>query len=165
MLCNKQTYGTHHLHLTRVTLPTLLLQGVPHELRGWVWWHVSGAGSWKQNAGEGYFARMLEQGRSSNAVKQIELVSADAKRRWLLHVHMQPHPMMGAPPGTCCSAAAITLTAHVLCAILLMLAVPTPAELPPASLCALLPPRTCRALFRATPGSTPPRARRRCARC
>jgi hypothetical protein len=76
------------------TLPTLLLQGVPHELRGWVWWHVSGAGSWKQNAGDGYFARMLEQGRSSNAVKQIELVSAGVKRSWFPHLHMQPYSML-----------------------------------------------------------------------
>jgi hypothetical protein len=89
----QQTGHSSNLSMTLIStlllLLLLLLQGVPHELRGWVWWHVSGAGSWKQNAGEGYFARMVEQGSSSKAVKQIELVSADHRKQLFVCVCMR----------------------------------------------------------------------------
>jgi len=46
------------------------LQGVPHELRGWVWWHVSGAGE-AAAAGPDHYQHCLQAGSSKAAVKQV----------------------------------------------------------------------------------------------
>ena len=50
------------------------MQGVPHKLRGWVWWHTSGASIRKQQAPQDYFERKAEEGEQGRAIRQIELV-------------------------------------------------------------------------------------------
>lgn len=67
--CCTNAYGCccgHHHVLCRS-------QGVPPELRGWVWWHVSGAGA-AAAAGPGHYEACLQAGSSSAAVKQVRLV-------------------------------------------------------------------------------------------
>eukprot|EP00879_Flechtneria_rotunda_P009240 GHRR01009673.1.p1 GENE.GHRR01009673.1~~GHRR01009673.1.p1 ORF type:complete len:381 (+),score=148.12 GHRR01009673.1:829-1971(+) len=47
-------------------------KGVPHELRFWVWWHISGAGK-AAAAAPGHYEFCLDKGKEQPAVKQIEL--------------------------------------------------------------------------------------------
>lgn len=49
-------------------------QGVPHQLRGWVWWQTSGAAKAAAAAPSGHFEACLQQGQGLHALKQIELV-------------------------------------------------------------------------------------------
>lgn len=51
-------------------------QGVPHHLRSWVWWQLSGARPKQAAAGPGYFARMATLGQNQPSSNQVELVSA-----------------------------------------------------------------------------------------
>lgn len=57
---------------TGAVLKRYCRKGIPHELRGWVWWHVSGAGE-AAAAEPGHYAACLQAGSSRAAVKQIEL--------------------------------------------------------------------------------------------
>eukprot|EP00878_Enallax_costatus_P013196 GHUV01013793.1.p1 GENE.GHUV01013793.1~~GHUV01013793.1.p1 ORF type:complete len:255 (+),score=79.89 GHUV01013793.1:508-1272(+) len=47
-------------------------KGVPHELRGWVWWHVSGAAQ-AAAAAPGHYETCKEAGQNKPALRQIEL--------------------------------------------------------------------------------------------
>lgn len=46
------------------------MQGVPHDLRGWVWWHVSGAER-AAAAQPGHYEACLQAGSSKAAVRQV----------------------------------------------------------------------------------------------
>lgn len=48
-------------------------KGVPVELRGWVWYEVSGARRRKEQQPAGYFERMVAQGAQEECQQQIEL--------------------------------------------------------------------------------------------
>lgn len=64
------------------------LQGIPHELRGWVWWHISGAGE-VAAADPGHYAACLQAGSSRAAVKQVKI-------GWLLSVGCSVQQLLGA---------------------------------------------------------------------
>jgi hypothetical protein len=49
-------------------------QGVPPVLRGWVWWHTSGAAAHRERGGATHFQRMVEAGERRPCLRQIELV-------------------------------------------------------------------------------------------
>jgi hypothetical protein len=63
---------------------------VPHELRGWVWWHVSGAAEAAAAAPPDHYEACLTAGSSAGAVKQIEL---DLPRTF------PRHPWLAQPRG------------------------------------------------------------------
>ncbi|KIZ01456.1 Growth hormone-regulated TBC protein 1 [Monoraphidium neglectum] len=48
-------------------------KGVPPVLRGWVWWHTSGAAAHRERGGATHFQRMVEAGERRPCLRQIEL--------------------------------------------------------------------------------------------
>ncbi|KAF8069684.1 grtp1a [Scenedesmus sp. PABB004] len=73
-------------------------KGVPRDLRGWVWWHVSGAAA-AAAAAPGRYELCLELGQERAAVKQIEL---DLPRTF------PRHAWLAAPEGQAALRAALT---------------------------------------------------------
>ncbi|WIA37952.1 hypothetical protein OEZ86_001329 [Tetradesmus obliquus] len=65
-------------------------KGVPYQLRGWVWWHTSGAAKAAAAAPSGHFEACLQQGQGLHALKQIEL---DLPRTF------PRHPWLAQPEG------------------------------------------------------------------
>ncbi|GBF94787.1 hypothetical protein Rsub_07959 [Raphidocelis subcapitata] len=54
-------------------LKRFVRKGVPPVLRGWVWWHTSGAAAFRERYGHGHYASMVAAGEERPCVRQIDL--------------------------------------------------------------------------------------------
>lgn len=57
----------------RSKLKRYVRKGVPPALRGWVWWHTSGAAAMRDEHEPGHFEAMVIDGEARPCVRQIEL--------------------------------------------------------------------------------------------
>jgi len=101
-----------------------MTQGVPPALRGWVWWHTSGAAQCRARHEPGHFEAMMILGEQRPCVRQIELVrfflwvGSVARWRWwpaaLLYSTGQRGGSAQPTPSLACTPYTFSMRTHTL---------------------------------------------------